>query len=348
MPLHLKLELLSYQHRQSWDEIVQAHPHSCFMQSWVWADFKELEGYQTFRYGLFDGSNLIGGCIFYLFPHQSRANLLLAPGGPILPFRAIADGLPLLLQKAEEIAREWGAIALRIEPLIEPLSPQSPNWLKAGFTRAPADLFPSETLVIDLGQTSALMLANMQPKGRYNLRLSWRYEVEMQFSQADAAIPQFYDLFWETVERQKFFGEPYGFFINLCQTLFRADMAEIGLAKWQDETLAAILVLYWGDRAYYLYGGRSDRHPQVMASYAMHWAVMQRAKSRGCKTYDFYGFSSEPQHAYYNFSRFKQKFGGSVVKTIGAHDYFFYDRLADALIDLIQHLAIDILPTPLR
>ncbi len=335
MPLHLKLELLTYQHRQSWDEIVQAHPHSCFMQSWVWADFKELEGYQTFRYGLFDCSNLIGGCIFYLFPHQSRANLLLAPGGPILPFRAIADGLPLLLQKAEEIAKEWGAIALRIEPLLA----QRTDWLDTGFSRATADLFPSETLAIDLDQTSEQLLANMQSKGRYNLRLSWRYGVEMRFSQADGAIPQFYDLFWETVERQNFFGEPYGFFINLCQTLFRADMAEIGLAKWQGETLATILILYWGDRAYYLYGGRSDLHPQVMASYAMHWAAMQRAKSRGCKTYDFYGFSSEPQHAYYNFSRFKQKFGGRVVKTIGAYDYFFYDCLADTLIDLIQHLA---------
>jgi hypothetical protein len=24
------------------------------MQSWAWADFRELDGYQTFRYGLFD------------------------------------------------------------------------------------------------------------------------------------------------------------------------------------------------------------------------------------------------------------------------------------------------------
>jgi peptidoglycan pentaglycine glycine transferase (the first glycine) len=335
----LKLELLTCEYKQAWDEIVQTHPHSCFMQSWSWADFKVLEGYRTFRYGLFDCAKLIGGCVFYLFPHQSRANLLLAPGGPILPDLAIADGMPLLLQKAEQIAKEWGAIALRVEPLIEPLSAQRSSLLDAGFSRAPADLFPSETLVIDLGCTSEQMLANMQPKGRYNLRLSWRYGVESHFSQADWAIPQFYDLFWETVERQKFFGEPYGFFINLCQTLFRDDMAEIGLVKWQGETLAAILILYWGDRTYYLYGGRSDRHPQVMASYAMHWAGMQRAKSRGCKTYDFYGFSSEPHHAYYNFSRFKQKFGGSVVKTIGAHDYFFYDRLADTLIGLIQHLA---------
>jgi lipid II:glycine glycyltransferase (peptidoglycan interpeptide bridge formation enzyme) len=246
--------------------------------------------------------------------------------------------MQLLLAQSEQIAKEWGAIALRIEPL-EPLQTSKPAWLSSEFTRATADLFPSETLAIDLCQSPEQMLLNMRPKGRYNLRLSWRHGVKTHFSQSDKAIPQFYDLFWETVERQKFFGEPYGFFINLCQTLFRVDLAEIGLATWHGDILAAILVLYWGDRAYYLYGGRSARSPQVMASYALHWAAMQRAKARGCKTYDFYGFSSDPQHAYYNFSRFKRQFGGSVVKTIGAHDYFFYDRLADTLIGLIQDFA---------
>jgi peptidoglycan pentaglycine glycine transferase (the first glycine) len=335
--LSLKIALLTNTESQTWDALVQAHPHSCFMQSWTWADFKQLEGYQTFRYGLFshdvNSTTLVGGCIFYIFPHPSKANLLLAPGGPILSDRSAAEGLELLLKQADEIAKEWGAIALRVEPLLE----QKPQWLGTEFVRAIADTFPCETLIIDLCQSPEQMLANMHPKGRYNLRLSWRHGVETQFSQADAAIPQFYDLFWETVERQNFFGEPYGFFINLCQTLFRANLAEIGLATWQGQTLVAILVLYWGDRAYYLYGGRSERSPQVMASYAMHWAAMQRAKARGCKTYDFYGFSNDPQHAYYKFSQFKRKFGGKVVKTIGAHDYFFYDRLADTLIGLIQN-----------
>lgn len=337
--MSLKIALLTNTESQAWDALVQSHPHSCFMQSWTWADFKQLEGYQTFRYGLFshdaNSTVVVGGCIFYLFPHHSQANLLFAPGGPVFSDRYSGEGIALLLKQAEELAKEWGAIALRIEPLLE----QKPQWLGAEFVRAIADTFPYETLVVDLCQSSERMLANMHPKGRYNLRLSWRYGVETQFTQVDAAIPQFYDLFWETVERQNFFGEPYGFFINLCQTLFRADLAEIGLATWQGQTLVAILVLYWGDRAYYLYGGRSDRSPQVMASYAIHWAAMQRAKARGCKTYDFYGFSNDPQHAYYKFSQFKQKFGGKVVKTIGAHDYFFYDRLADTLIDLIQNFA---------
>jgi peptidoglycan pentaglycine glycine transferase (the first glycine) len=345
--LHLKL--LSDLDRYAWDGMVKANPHSCFMQSWTWADFKELQGYKTWRYGLFcdEGATsensskfVVGGCIFYLYPQSGGANILLATGGVILSSEWAALGMPLLLEVAEHLAYEYSAsfntsiIALRIEPLWE----SKPQWLPVDFVRSPADLMPTETLLIDLQLTTDQLLAQMQPKGRYNLRLSWRYGVTTEFRQDDAAIALFYDLFWETSQRQNFFGEPFGFFINLCQTLFPENMAEIGIASWQGEALAAILVIYWGDRCIYLYGGRSDQHRHVMASYAIHWAAMQQAKARGCKIYDFYGFTTDPDHSYFQFSRFKQQFGGAIAKTIGAHDYVFYDRLADTIIGLLEKL----------
>lgn len=334
--VQLTIRKLNLAESYLWDSLVQAGAVEGFMQAWNWADFKELEGYKTFRYGLFLNEELVGGCIFYLYQQSNKANLLIAPGGPLLPARYPEKGMHLLLEIATTVVKEMGAIALRIEPLWT----QKPNYL-TGFVRAPADLLPSETLLIDLRPAESKILAAMKPKGRYNLRLSWRYGVETEFRRDSQAIPLFYDLFWETVQRQQFFGEPYGFFINLCQTLFPANMAEIGLASWRGEILAAILVVYWGDRATYLYGGRSFEHPEVMATYALHWAAMQRAKARGCQIYDFYGFTRNPHHAYAKFSQFKSQFGGVPVTTIGAHDYFFYDQLADTLIGLFRNLAGD-------
>ncbi len=319
--------------RSRWDSLTQSPLDGCFMQSWAWADFKELEGYKTFRCGLYLGEELVGGCIFYYYPHPEKANLILAPGGPFLPKNRAEEGMRLLVEKAEALAKEVGAIALRIEPLW-----QEKREYLADFVRAPVDILPSETLLIDLRPPDAEMLAAMKQKGRYNLRLSWRRGVETEFTTDSQAIPVFYDLFWETVQRQQFFGEPYGFFLNLCQTLFAANMAEIGLARWRGEVLAAILVVYWGNRATYLYGGRSFEHPEVMAPYSLHWAAMQQAKARGCTVYDFYGFTRDPNHGYAKFSRFKSQFGGVPVATIGARDCFFYDRLADTLIGLLRNL----------
>lgn len=329
----LTLRLLEPADRDRWDTLIQASPVGCFMQTWAWADFKELEGYQTFRYGLFLEARLVGGCIFYFYPHEQKANFLLATGGPLLAPELGEESLQKLVEQARVLAQSLGAIALRIEPLLT----EKPAYL-AQFVRAPVDLLPSETLLVDLRLSEAAQLARMKPKGRYNLRLSQRYGVQAEFTSDPQAIPQFYDLFWETVKRQQFFGEPYGFFINLCQTLFSANLAEIGFARWRGETLAAILVVYCGQRATYLYGGRSVDHPEVMAAYQLHWAAMQRAKANGCLVYDFYGFTHDPDHAYAKFSQFKRQFGGVPVTTIGAQDLFFYDQLADVLIHLFSKI----------
>jgi peptidoglycan pentaglycine glycine transferase (the first glycine) len=320
--------------RQQWDEFNQHRQQSCFMQAWAWADFKEREGFSTFRYGLFEGETLVGGCLFYGYPRPNSANLLSAPGGPCLPPGQEAQGLALLLTEIKAIAIAFGAIAFRIEPLWTERS----SWLE-GFVRAPMDLLPSETLWIDLRPSESEILAAMKPKGRYNIRLSQRHKVATTFTNDPQAIPTFYDIFWQTVERQQFFGEPYGFFINLCQTLFQANMAEIGLAAtWQGQVLGAILVVYWGKQATYLYGGHTAQQPQVMANYALHWRAMQQAKAKGCDRYDFYGYTRSPNHSYSKFSQFKGQFGGTVVTTIGAHDYFFYDHLADTLVTVLDRL----------
>ncbi len=328
----LLIRPLAENERSRWDDFVRSQ-QGCFMQSWAWADFKHLEGYRTFRYGIFASDRLVGGSLFYFYPHTHTANLLFAPGAPLLLSGFESAGIALLLQQAKKLAAEQGAIAFRIEPSLS----AKPAYL-ADFVRAPVDLLPSETLLIDLRPSPSDILAAMKPKGRYNIRLSQRHGVITHFTTAAAAIPTFYDLFWATSQRQDFFAEPYGFFINLCQTLFAANMAEIGLATWNDQVLAAMLVVYWGDRATYLYGGRSPEQSPVMSSYGLHWAAMQRAKARHCTEYDFYGYTTDPQHSYARFSQFKRQFGGTPSTTIGAHDYFFYDRLADTLITLFKHL----------
>ncbi len=337
------LKPLDRTHQSLWDDFVRSHPDGCFMQSWAWADFKEREGYQTFRYGLFCDRKssvfcdreLVGGFLIYFYPTPDRASLLLLPGGPIFLPAWEEIGINLLIEKAGTLAEELGSIAIRIEPL---RSQKFQN--DTQFVRAPVDCLPNETLLINLDRSEVELLASMKQKGRYNIHLSQRKGVSTYFTSDLQAIPKFYDLFWNVVQHQGFFGEPYGFFINLCQTLFATQMAEIGFATWQDTILSTVLVVYWGNRATYLYGGRSFKYSNLMASYQLHWETMKRAKAKGYSIYDFYGYSEDPTHTYANFSKFKSQFGGVPVKTIGAQDYFFYDRLADTLVGLLQKLSL--------
>jgi peptidoglycan pentaglycine glycine transferase (the first glycine) len=326
-----------------WDLLAESVPHSCYMQSAAWASFKEREGYRVVFAGVRQGGKLVGGCLLYAYPAARVPALLAAPGGPLLPEEHFAVGLRLLTRFCAPLAEQLGVASLRIEPAV-PLAPQPslllPRTFEAlDFVRAPADILPCESWLVDLEQDAAEILQAMKPKGRYNVRVAERHGVQVRFSREEADIPLFYRIFEGTARQKRFFGEPYAFFINLCQSLFSAGRAEFGFASLNGEVLAAILVVYWGGRATYLYGGRSFQHGEVMAPYLLHWEAMLNAKRKGCRLYDFYGYSDNPRHSYYPFSRFKKQFGGFSVSYPGAHDHYYYGVLADALVELLKNLS---------
>lgn len=326
-----------------WDLLAESIPHSCFMQSAAWASFKEREGYRVVFAGVRKGEDLVGGSLLYFYPAVRGPALLAAPGGPLLPAEHFAAGLRLLTRFSAPLAERLKVASLRIEPAI-PLAPQ-PGLLiprtfqELGFVRSPADILPSESWLVDLEHDPGELSEAMRPKGRYNVRVAARHGVQVRFSSDEADIPLFYRIFEETARRKRFFGEPYAYFINLCQTLFAAGRAEFGFASLNGEVLAAILVVYWGGRATYLYGGRSFQQGQVMAPYLLHWEAMLHAKQRGLKLYDFYGYTDNPRHSYFPFSRFKRQFGGYPVSYPGAHDHYYYGVLADALVELLNNLS---------
>lgn len=324
-----------------WDRLSGRLECSGFMQSTAWADFKRLEGYETRRIGLFDKELLIGGASLLAYPFGGTESIILCPEGPVLPWHdthTAREGLRAIIKAAEEIAAQIGAVGLRVEPHI---SPPRPSLLR-NWTRAPVDLTPVHTLILDLTLSDDLLIMQMLPKGRYNVRLSERHGVSVRRSQDMADMRQFYDLFEATAQRNGFFSEPYGFFVNLGSTLFPAGRAELFLAEWQREVIASILVVYHGRRATYLYGGSSSLHRHVMPNHALQWAAMRAARERGCIEYDLYGYDpfGIPDHLYAGISRFKRQFGGKHKEWIGAWDYLFYDRLADRLIERLPALSL--------
>lgn len=318
----------------AWDDLAGADPASGFMQSSFWAAFKRAEGYETRRYGWFraDTGALAGGATLYAYPAPDhQPGMAVCPEGPVLPWGNMEEtraALRALLQTAKD---EWpDVIGLRVEPHLPPPRPSVlRNW-----QRAPLDLTPVHTRLLDATLADDELLAAMRPKGRYNLRLSHRHGVTVRLSESMGDLRVFYDLFADTARRQDFFAEPYGFFLNLGAALFPGRHAALLLAEHEGDVLAAALVVFFGHRATYLYGGSSLLRRSVMPTYALHWAALQEARARGCGEYDFYGVEpyGDPNHLYAGFSTFKRQFGGRIAESMGAHDCLFYDRLAGHLI----------------
>jgi peptidoglycan pentaglycine glycine transferase (the first glycine) len=331
----VKIIHLKETHRNRWNRLVMETPESGFMQSWEWGQFKEAEGLKVLRLGMVDGDELIGGAMVYYVESSLGSSPLEIPHGPVLPW-SDGDGTRRAAEKLHAklsgFANNVGAPAIRMEPLI---SREIPHWPGA-LVRAPVDLHPTPTLIVDLDRSEEHILASMKPKGRYNIRLALKKGVEVLWSSDPAAVEDFYPLFELTFNRQDFAGEPRSFFINLVKSL--GPMVRIYCAFYHGVKLAAAVGVLFGNRATYLYGGSLPFFRSAMAPYAMHWQMMRDARALGCRCYDLYGVAppDNPLHPYAQFTQFKLRFGGRIVETTGAHDQYFYPRLADLWVERIM------------
>jgi len=313
--------------------MVAGSPESGFMQSWDWSVFKEIEGYDVLRFGIFEGDTLCGGAIAYAFAAPIEAGMLALPDGPVLPWKAEkAPGyFRSLITALKKSPMGRQAVTVRIEPRLR----EMPSFL-GSLVRAPIDLVPNETLEIRLGPEDG-MLEQMKPKGRYNARLAERLGVKVKSSADTGDVHEFYFVLQQTARYQNFNVEPKSFFINLARCLF-PQRARFAFARYRGMTLAAALSVRFGDTVTYLYGGHVPLFRSAMASYALHWHLLREAAQEGYRLYDFYGYASpdRPEHPYAGFSRFKEKFGGATVKRIGSYDLVLYDRLAGAALRILQ------------
>lgn len=102
-------------------------------------------------------------------------------------------------------------------------------------------------------------------------------------------------------------------------------------AKYPDGLyMSGIITVYFGNKAWYLYGASDDAHRDFMPNYLIQWQALTDARTAGYEVYDFFGISgrtdeADPLHGLY---RFKKGFGGEFTEFIGEFDYvispFFY------------------------
>jgi lipid II:glycine glycyltransferase (peptidoglycan interpeptide bridge formation enzyme) len=113
-----------------------------------------------------------------------------------------------------------------------------------------------------------------------------------------------------------------------------AGLATWLLAEYEGSVLAAIAVFALGRTAWYMWGASGEEGRNLMPNHALQWAAMRWARSRGCIVYDLWGIPdevgenpnafAEPESwgegGLWGVYRFKQGFGGRVVRYTGAWD----------------------------
>jgi lipid II:glycine glycyltransferase (peptidoglycan interpeptide bridge formation enzyme) len=204
-------------------------------------------------------------------------------------------------------------------------------FLERPFTRAAVDIQPPDTVILDLDREEGELRGEMKPKWSYNIRLAERRGVSVRETGA-AGVEIFYSLFRETARRDGIAIHGMDYYAALFvhgreYTAARRGIPLRGpylyIAFHEEEAIAAVITLFWGKEAYYLYGASSNRKRNLMASYALQWKAIQDARNARCLRYDFFGIPprEDPAHPMAGLYRFKTGFGGRIIHRGGSWDY---------------------------
>ncbi len=316
----------------AWNNFVQARPDTGFMQSSWWVEFRNFCGFENFGITLTDGNQIVGGAVVLKFVYAKDRCFYYMQDGPVLPGDALVgeEVWRAIFEEIEDRRKtdQHAVSHLRIEPRWLSL----PSFL-SGFRTVPsfADRYREvrNTRCIDLRHSETEILAQMKPKGRYNIGIAQRYGVSIIEDKSTRGLADFQSIYEETAERQGMEPNPPDYFQTLVSLFSPSRHGSLFFAEYQGIRIATALVVYFGPRATYFFGGSRDLHRHVMAPYLLHFEIMRKAKALGHEWYDLWGIApaDEPKHPWRNISVFKSKFGGVELSLVPSLDYV-YDRAA--------------------
>ncbi len=103
---------------------------------------------------------------------------------------------------------------------------------------------------------------------------------------------------------------------------FKKKISDIEPFKGQEIYLSGSIYLYYGNKAWYLYGASENILRDTMPNFAMQWSMICDSIDLGCDVYDFRGVSGDlnPENPLYGLYKFKKGFNGNFVEFIGEFD----------------------------
>ena len=198
------------------------------------------------------------------------------------------------------------------------------NWgvSGVGLRKAPGDILPPDTILVDLRGDEDSTLARMKPKTRYNIRLSFRRGLRVREGGIQD-LGTWQKLYDETSRRNAIASHGRRYFDALLQAGESDAKVKLLIAEKGGIPLAAMFLSISADRATYLYGASSGEDRGLMAPYALQWAAMGLARRQGCASYDLFGVAPrpDPEHPLNGLYKFKSGFGGMMLHRQGAWDY---------------------------
>jgi peptidoglycan pentaglycine glycine transferase (the first glycine) len=292
---------------EAYDAWVSANPQGSLWQSCAWLRYQKALGRKAHVYAAnrSDGSIAASALVItdYTVMNLSTWDI---PRGPIIAQEDGEGAEAALLRRIVADARKDKGLTLTCSPLAA-LRSSGIAW-----KHSPRHEQPEATRLVDLTLSNEDILKQMHQKGRYNIKVAEKNGVRIERSQDATA---FGELLRRTAARDGFAAAP----VHHYETFLKALEGAFLLLAYVEGTatpIAGLMGAQWNGTCIYYYGASDYEHRALMAPYLLQWEAMKIGKAAGCARYDLLGVAppdASEDHPWQGISRFKEKFGGTVV-----------------------------------
>lgn len=316
----------------AWDSFVAASKNGHLFQTSRWGTLKARFGWGVERFALINGKVIVAGAQVLYRSLPFGFTLAYIPKGPLLDWDD-EHQVRTLLVVLRQAAYRRRAFCLKLEPdLLE--DPALASRLdRLGFRPSPQTIQPRSTIFIDLKGEQDEILARMNRKIRYRIRLAARKGVIVREGTA-SDLSAFQCLLEETARRKDFAIHSAEFYRSAYDLFVPSGQARFLLATYGDTVLAGNMIFKLGRKAWDMFAASSSAYRNLSSNFLMKWEAIRWARAQGCIMYDLFGIPDEvgqhperyigtPPERYdgmWGVYYFKRSFGGRVVRYLGAYD----------------------------
>lgn len=337
------MEVKEMSHQEELNKFLETNKKSHFLQSPEWAKVKTE--WKNEMIVVRDEQGKIEGTMSILLRKIPVLNryIMYAPRGFVCDYHD-KKVLEKLTIEAAKIAKKYKAFIFRLDPdipkgdeefesIIKELGYKQKN-LKSTMQRIQPKIISRITLT---NKTEDELLASFSQKHRYNVRLAKRKGVTLRDGTRED-LPKFYEIMKETETRDSFYVRPLSYFEKIWDAM-SPDHIRLIFAEYEGEPISAVLPIKYGNKVWYLYGGSTNKHRNLMPNYLLQFEMMKWGIQTGCDIYDFRGVSgiageNHPQHGIYIF---KKGFNGDIIELVDEMQ-IVYNPIINTAFNVLQYI----------
>lgn len=330
------MELKRIQNKEDWEGFYREIKieHKTFLNSWNWGEFYQSLDSKIYRLGIYEGQKLLSVCLVIKKESESKwkakiGSHLFIPHGPTIldKFKEKKERiLNIYLKELKNIAKKENSNFIRLAPIFDRNEKNKKIFKNLGFKPSPVFIHPEISWVLNIEKDIDELLADMRKTTRYMIRQGIKNEVEFIKSND---INEYNDLYLQTVKRQGFTPFTMRYLENELESF--GDEIELYFVKYKDHIESGAMIIYWQGQAFYHQGASDLKYSKVGGSYFLQYKIIEEAKKRGIKMYNFWGIVDEIKekkdlkntrnHPWWGLSLFKMGFGGKRIEYLKTYDY---------------------------